>query len=510
MNEFYLTNKKTGDTSVIDPMNAGLYQDTTMYDLKNAPKGSIPVTNYNAQVNTAPITTGNPTMGDLVGLKGNSGPGGRGRTAMEQQFDEQAVRDRVMQGFRAQIDATNQIYEQKLAESRQQGQGRLGTAQVAGVRTGAAGSPFAQAQEKQVLDANSRIQNTINAERAAAIAAIEGRGSEATTAELSRKRLEQEKDAETYLDFLTKKEERDRSAVGAAIYQNIKALGDTLEQSEIDQITKAFGTDPAIVISEFQKLKATTAKSTAEQQKALLEQQKAESDIEYRKAQTVNELAPKSEAFNLSEGQARYDADGKLIAQRGKTYAPKSVSYVTRGASITSESPESNDALSLAEQVVAGLMTMKEVPSAMRASVAQAMNHPVILNKKKDELQSYVDIANELLNNGARSRITGPVDQFAGGVFGKAALAKNQYNQIKNIVSLAGREKLKGTGTITDFEAKQLEKAGTALGRNLSEGDFDAQVLKVIDVLEGAKNRSRIPDSNVQETTKDIDPLGIR
>lgn len=32
--------------------------------------------------------------------------------------------------------------------------------------------------------------------------------------------------------------------------------------------------------------------------------------------------APEAEGFSLSEGQARYDAQGNLIAQRGKTYAP--------------------------------------------------------------------------------------------------------------------------------------------------------------------------------------------
>lgn len=39
---------------------------------------------------------------------------------------------------------------------------------------------------------------------------------------------------------------------------------------------------------------------------------------------TIREMMPKpAEDFTLSEGQARYDAQGKLIASRAKTYAPK-------------------------------------------------------------------------------------------------------------------------------------------------------------------------------------------
>lgn len=40
------------------------------------------------------------------------------------------------------------------------------------------------------------------------------------------------------------------------------------------------------------------------------------------------------EAFNLSEGQARYDANGNLIAERGKTYAPGTGTSASSGGGI--------------------------------------------------------------------------------------------------------------------------------------------------------------------------------
>ncbi|HON26187.1 MAG TPA: peptidoglycan DD-metalloendopeptidase family protein, partial [Myxococcota bacterium] len=50
-----------------------------------------------------------------------------------------------------------------------------------------------------------------------------------------------------------------------------------------------------------------------------------------------------------------------------------------------------------------------------------------------------------------------------------AALTKNYYDQLKSMLSLEGRAQLKGSGQISDFEAKMLEKAATmGLGQNLS------------------------------------------
>jgi hypothetical protein len=205
----------------------------------------------------------------------------------------------------------------------------------------------------------------------------------------------------------------------------------------------------------------------------------------------------------ISRGQVPVDFNTyqNMDANRKKSIAKAGTASTGSGSGSSGISNVSSDALALAEQVVAGLMTIKEVPSAMRAQVAQAMNHPTLLAKKNDELSNYVSIVDELLGMDARKKITGPLDQFTGGVFGKAAYAKNLYNQISNIVALSGREKLKGTGTITDFEAKQLEKAGSALGRNLSEKDFDAELKKIRDILSSAQSRASLPGGTVSKSS---------
>jgi hypothetical protein len=51
-----------------------------------------------------------------------------------------------------------------------------------------------------------------------------------------------------------------------------------------------------------------------------------------------------------------------------------------------------------------------------------------------------------------------------------AQQTQNYYDQLKSMLSLEGRTALKGSGQISDFEAKMLEKAASAgLGQNLSE-----------------------------------------
>lgn len=80
------------------------------------------------------------------------------------------------------------------------------------------------------------------------------------------------------------------------------------------------------------------------------------------------------------------------------------------------------------------------------------------------------------------------IDKLAGGDIGaitgvlrtgwvpgtQGALTKNYFNQLKGMLSLENRSKMKGSGAISDFEAKTLDRAASALGQNLSEDQFRA------------------------------------
>ena len=104
---------------------------------------------------------------------------------------------------------------------------------------------------------------------------------------------------------------------------------------------------------------------------------------------------------------------------------------------------------------------------------------------------------NDLLTSPGLSNISGIGGQFFGGIAGKGAVAKNRYKQLKGLLSLENRQKLKGSGAISDFEFKVLEQASSALGRNLSDSDFRTELEKIRTALGGSA------------TTSNADPLGL-
>jgi len=93
-------------------------------------------------------------------------------------------------------------------------------------------------------------------------------------------------------------------------------------------------------------------------------------------------------------------------------------------------------------------------------------------DKPKSETSSQVlDVVDNLLSRDTKP-ITG-LNQIESYIPGTSAkYTASLYDQLKNMLSLENRQKLKGQGQISDFEARMLEKASTALNRSLSDEDF--------------------------------------
>lgn len=100
--------------------------------------------------------------------------------------------------------------------------------------------------------------------------------------------------------------------------------------------------------------------------------------------------------------------------------------------------------------------------------------------QKESEALSTMNQIEILLNTPELANIMGPVNQYLGGNFGgPAATAKNQFEQVKNMLTLNNRAKLKGQGAVSDFEGKMIEKAASALGRNLSYEEGKKQLIQI-------------------------------
>lgn len=87
-------------------------------------------------------------------------------------------------------------------------------------------------------------------------------------------------------------------------------------------------------------------------------------------------------------------------------------------------------------------------------------------------LNSNVILIDEILSSPYLGQIFGMINPLTYWTPGSnEQLVKSQVEQLKSNLSLENRTMLKGSGQISDFEAKMLEKASTALNRKLSDKD---------------------------------------
>lgn len=351
--------------------------------------------------------------------------------------------------FQGEIDAANQIYAQKLAEAKMQGQSRLGTTRAENFNAGAVNSSFGNAAQERTQQYNAGIESGIQAEKLKTIASIENTARELGNRYYEQKKAAKEAGLESYVTSL----------------KNISAAKDAIAQSVADSMIQSNVKLEEVTPSQFDSIAKKAGVSVNQVKSA------------YAARQEELAAAALKGQFNLSEGQARYDAQGNLIASRAKTYKG--------GSGTGGVSGVSDAALNFAKQIQSGAATLANVPSAMRAEVATALMQ--LPSTKIQELDTVTNLIDELYSNPELDNITGPIDQVAGGLFGQAAVAKNLYNQLQGVLALEGRSKLKGSGAISDFEFRVLKDAQSALGRNLPASAMRAELLKIKNILENRK-----------------------
>jgi len=162
-----------------------------------------------------------------------------------------------------------------------------------------------------------------------------------------------------------------------------------------------------------------------------------------------------SEGFTLSPGEIRYDANGKQIASGG-----------------------------------AKPMTDSQIEKAGEKADA--------LVKGKSDATSGLALTNEILNSPYLDQVFGlknPLTYWTSG--SNEQLVKSQRDQLVAMLSLENRSKLKGSGAISDFEARTLEKAASALNKSLS--DRDAR--RVLKQIKGAFATSAGLEADVKVTS---------
>lgn len=201
----------------------------------------------------------------------------------------------------------------------------------------------------------------------------------------------------------------------------------------------------------------------------------------------------KKEGFNLGANDTRYewDPETKTYKQYGGGSASTESAYGGAGSNPTVDSYIAN--------IQNGSMKMSDVPEEYLSAVSQGLSTQP---KQRSQInQQATSVIDELLANPKLDRIFGPADQFVGGIFGEAAVARNKFNQLKGLLSLENIKYLKGTGAISDAEQRLLANASTALGRNLG----NAQARQVLTDLKRELETLYVPGgTNSTATGEDV------
>ena len=235
-------------------------------------------------------------------------------------YDEEKARRNAIRNqtrlYQSEIDATNQVYDQLLNEARIEGQGRIGSQRAIAARGGLLGSDFAGAQKNRVQNFNTDIQRGIQAERVAAIGAIEGKIRDSVALELQGKREARQLGAEEYTNWLAGKNER------KAEYRNQIALDaitqgydlTALSEEELAELARPAGLKANDLISSYLQLKAQQEAAGAE---ADLETRKTEAEIRKIEADIAS-----GKLIKMGEGDMLYDPATRETFKNPKTSIP--------------------------------------------------------------------------------------------------------------------------------------------------------------------------------------------
>lgn len=393
----------------------------------------------------APVTPAKPTIADVA--KGIAIPdytedptlaalGSGYKTAATQTLDEEAIRKATRDRFQAQIDAVNQMYNQKKAEARVQGTARQGTTNAINARSGLLGSDFGAANTATTEQYNNDILNSIDSEMNAKIAAILTESDKDATSAIAEKRAAIEQGATKYLEYLGTSEAKKKAAANS-LAKTLLAQGidpSQLTKEQLDKISNNYG----LTSDQFASL-YTDAKTTSDETKAKNDKLIAEAD----KAKAA------ANQFELSDGQQKYVFDpktgeAKLVASNAKEFAPNK--YSTGGGTGAGGSSTGGGSAARGTGITSDGKTVSISP--------EAQNIIDLINTKggtpKDYIVGTSQAVNKLLqevNSGLNAQKGGIVD---------AGSRNSKINEITDTINTLLKDNRAGSFRVRNADNKWL------------------------------------------------------
>ena len=301
--------------------------------------------------------------------------------------DENRINRDVLRMYQKEIDATNEIYRQQMNQARLVGEGRLGSTRAIGARSGVLGSDFGAAQKQKVVDYNTDIYRSIDAEKAAAIGAIEGTARRDAAAQIAEKRAAKEAGVEKWLEYLGKQGERKISRQQAFI-KDLIAKGVSPEEinpEKLAEYASQLGTSADELSYMYKDVLAENEAATREED---LKTRKTEAEI----AKIEADIAA-GKVIKIGEGDMLMNIETGETFKNPKTYKPDS----TDGGAAGEVSPYQLERARRTLENVSELKTLAEenpgifgrsaaVPLPLSMRTAEYRNY----NAKLDTLKSNI------------------------------------------------------------------------------------------------------------------------
>lgn len=247
----------------------GTEQNPVYYNTKTITPASQSVS---TPIQTQPTIQSQPkqTIGDIYGMQQNPSD-----TAFNQQVDyykgianqelptEESLFESKRKAYQAEIDALNKVYQDKIAQARVQGQGRLGSSTALQARSGLLGSDFGQAQTENIKTQNREIEDAYQSELGLKISQLLGKAREEAVVEAQKKREAKEAGGKTYIEYLTAQDARKKQRV-TDFAKSLLAQGvdiKKLTDAELSQLATNYGVTKDLLVSTFASEQAAKIKN---------------------------------------------------------------------------------------------------------------------------------------------------------------------------------------------------------------------------------------------------------
>lgn len=363
--------------------------------------------------------------------------------------------------MQAQIDAINNVYAGLTAKEQEVGKTRLGQTRAVNARSGDLGGDFGNKNMADTEEFNAAKVEEINRKKSLEIAAVLGKVQDRSDAEFSKQRELSLGNQEKKLSYKKTVQEDARKDMATLAGTGISL--DKLSADEYNQLLTQTGYDPLSFEAAFNGAKAASEKV----------------DYTYHSLGNGKVLRTGKSANGKSVEEKIFDygiPDDFAITETksGQILLVNKATGEIKNAGNYGGGVGGAEVLSISDAKALG------VPYGTTRAQAIAMNRipGAVPPGGSDTSKTIIGLVNELLDTkGADGRpiasnLAGAFDRIVGGSVGKGRLAKNKYEQLKGLLSLENRTMLKGSGAISDFEAKTLQQAASAIGRNLSDKDF--------------------------------------